>query len=838
VRPEIRFHPGALLADARGTRFIEDVLVDFRYAARALARSPGFVAVSVFTLATAIAIGTVLFTAVNGFFYRPLPVAGGAGVVAIFTSDYDGRERLGASSYADIGDFASGVAPMAEVAGEARVMLGIGANDHIVMVQGAIVSPGYFRMLRVIPALGSFPGESPPEFPAVALSYTLWRRTFGSDTSVIGRQVLVNGQPFTVVAVASPEFRGTSREIADDFWIDGAFAPLVLPRDDMHRSRGARRFHVLARLRDGTPLEALNARLGVVAFRLFQAYPDTWRDTTGNGRVVRAMLERDAHIANVPGSELLLVIGGVVALGLGLLAIASANLASMQMARGAARRREVATRLALGASRGRLVRQLLAECALVVGTGAIAGVVLALVGSALVSHYRPIPLPAIDLSLDWRALGFIAGALVLALLVFGLMPALQTVRSDLLTDLKGGNQPGAGGIRVGGVRGGLIIAQVALSVAFTAASGMVAFALVRNATLGREEARQVLIARVNFLPAAGDSGGVRALTDELIAGIAAIPGVESATATEFIPVRGTRRTVGAEIRDARGDTRRLVLDANAVGPAYFGVVGLAVLRGRDFEPRDAGAADPVVIVSRAMADALWPSEDPIGKRITIDARRRSASAEVIGVVTDPIGRGPATAESYPGLLYLPLRPMAEAELVLHFRAPEAQSEIAGQVMQRLRAENARLVSPEVMTLDRYYDRMVLPQRLMAQASGVLAALQLLLAVAGLSGLVAYVTTLRRREVGIRTALGASRGSVLGLVMRQGIRLTGIGGAIGAALSLVVSRAVALSLPVTMPIVLGALLVAAVIFSITGAIAMWLPAQRALDVAPAVALRAD
>jgi hypothetical protein len=384
----------------------------------------------------------------------------------------------------------------------------------------------------------------------------------------------------------------------------------------------------------------------------------------------------------------------------------------------------------------------------------------------------------------------------------------------------------------------LIVAQVALSVVFTAASGLVAFALIHDASEGRDEARRVRIARVNFLPAAGDSVGVGALTDELIAGIAAIPGVESASAADFVPVRGTRRTVGAEVRDARGQTRRLVLDANAVGPGYFGVVGLPVLRGRDFEPRDSRDATPVVIVSRAMADALWPSEDPIGRRITVDARRGSAPAEVVGVVGDAIGQGPATPESFPGLLYLPMRPGAEAELVLHFRAPEAQPAIAGQVMTRLRAEQARLVATEVMTLDRYYDRVALPQRLMAQASGALAALQLLLAVAGLSGLVAYVTALRRREVGIRTALGASRGSVLALVMRQGIRLTATGGAIGLALSLGVSRVVATSLPVTTPMVLGALLLAAAIFAVTGAIAMLLPAQRALDVAPSVALRVD
>jgi hypothetical protein len=331
---------------------------------------------------------------------------------------------------------------------------------------------------------------------------------------------------------------------------------------------------------------------------------------------------------------------------------------------------------------------------------------------------------------------------------------------------------------------------------------------------------------------------VRALTDALIADIAAIPGVESVSAADFIPVRGRRRTVAAELRGAGGETRRLVLDANGVQPGYFDVVGLSILRGRDFTPGDARVVDPAVIVSRAMADALWPSGEPIGQRITVDARGRSSSAEVVGVVADPVGQGPATAESFPGVLFVPMLPGAEAELVLHVRVPEAQSATAGQVMQRLRDESLRLVSPEVMTLDRYYERVVFPQRLIANASGVLAIMQLLLAVAGLSGLVAYVTALRRREVGIRVALGASRRSVLGLVMRQGIRLTAVGGAIGLALSLLVSRVVALSLPVTMPVVFNALLVAAVIFSVTGAIAMWLPARRALDLAPAVALRTE
>ena len=820
--------------DARGTRVVEDIFADLRYAARSLARAPGFVAVSIFTLAISIAIGTALFTAVNGLIYRPLPIPDGDRLIAIYTSDYNGRERRGSSSYADLVDFAREAEPVADLAGQARVMFALTINDNVKLVTGSLVSSGYFRVMRVRPEAGRFPSVEKPDVPSIVLSYTLWRTAFGSDSSAIGRSVRVNGQPFTILAVAPPVFRGTSRENADEFWIDATFAPLVSPRDDFLERRGNRAFHLFGRLRNGASLDALKSRLDVVASRLYQAEPDAWRDTTGSGRVVTAMLEHDGYMASIQLPDLLAIIGGVVALGFGLLAIACANLASMQLARGAARRREIATRLALGASRGRLIRQLLAECALVTVPGAIAGVVLAVMTSTLVSHYRPIPLPSIDLSLDWRALAFIAGALMLALLVFGLLPALQTVNADVLTDLKG-EHGGSRGARIGGMRGGLIVVQVALSVVFTAASGLVALALMRNASEGRDEARKVLIARLNFLPAGGDSARVRTLVDELIARINAIPGVVSTSAAEFIPVRGTRRTVMAEVRDAARQTKKRELDVTAVAPRYFRVVGIPLLRGRDFEPRDVGVGYQTVIVTKAMADALWPGEDAMGKRIVINDK---SSAEVVGVATDPLGQGPATEHSYPGLLYLPMNLRAEAEVILHVRAPSRQAAIAGQLAQMLHRESTRIVAPDVITLDEYYNRVVLPQRIMARASGVLAALQLLLAVAGLSGLVAYVTTLRRREIGIRTALGASGRSVIVLVMRQGVRLTLIGGAIGLLLSLAVSQVIAATMPVTVPVMVGGLVLAAGIFAFVAMIAMLLPACRALDVAPAVALRVD
>jgi ABC-type antimicrobial peptide transport system permease subunit len=297
-------------------------------------------------------------------------------------------------------------------------------------------------------------------------------------------------------------------------------------------------------------------------------------------------------------------------------------------------------------------------------------------------------------------------------------------------------------------------------------------------------------------------------------------------------------SVIAETRSAAGEAKQRELDANFIRPGYFSVIGVPVLRGRDFRSGDLVTVSGVAIVSRGMAGALWPGEDPIGKRLTVETGTGPAPTEVIGVVADPVGFVPATDRSYPGLIYLPLRSGSEARVIFHARARSGQTAIAAQVAEQFRRYGARLVAPRAITLDEYRDRVLAPQRIMARASGAIAAVQLVLAIAGLSGLVAYVTALRRREIGIRTALGASRRSVLALVMRQGIRLTAIGGAIGLALSVIVARVVADSLTVTPSITVGGLLLAAVVFALVGTVAMLLPARRALDVVPAVALRVD
>jgi len=546
------------------------------------------------------------------------------------------------------------------------------------------------------------------------------------------------------------------------------------------------------------------------------------------------MREQDAHLANIPPAELLMLMGGVLGFGFGLVIIACTNLASMQMARGASRRREIATRLALGAGRGRIIRQLLAECCLVAVPGILIGVALAYAVAALLSHYRPIPIPSLDFSMDWRAIAFIAGASAVSLLVFGLMPALQTVRADLTADLKGSDVPGSKGLRIGGMRGGLIIAQVALSVLFTASAAVAAIGIDRFASSDRGDAQHVLVSRLNFLPTAGDSTRVRATLAEVLTAVTAIPGVQAASGALGIPVRGTRLTAYGETRTASGEVKKRELDGNYVRPDYFKVLGLRLLRGRDFVQSD--RPGDAVIVSKAMADALWPGEDALGKRIRVE--ERSTISQVIGVVADPVGFAPATDRSYPGLIYLPFPVNREAEINLQVRVQSGQDAVAQQITDVLRRYSAVVVAPKPITLDEYYDRTMLPLRVLAQASAAIALFQFLLAIAGLSGLVAYVTELRRREIGIRTALGATRVSVLRLVTRQGLRLTLAGAVIGLGLSGVASAAMADAIALTPVIVATGLLLAAAVFAIVGTIAMLIPARRALDVAPAVALRAD
>ncbi|MBD0320411.1 MAG: ABC transporter permease, partial [Gemmatimonadetes bacterium] len=689
-------------------------------------------------------------------------------------------------SYPDLLSFQEGSAALAELAGESRLVAAIGSGDDVALLHGALVSSGYFPMLRVKPALGRFERAIRPDEPTIVLGHTLWRRAFGADPGMIGKTVAVNGHFYRVTAVAPPEFLGTTRDVVSEYWIDAGFSPLLLPREDVLTERRDRRFQIVGRLREGATLPELRARLAAVAARMYQVDPAAWREEAGHGRRVSVLLERDARHAGMAPGELLMMMGGVIALGLGFLLVASANLASLYLARAVARRQEIATRLALGAGRGRLIRQLLTESAVVALPGALLGIALAAAISAAVARYRPDGFPNLELAIDLPTLLFTAGGTLAALLVFGLMPALQSARTDVLAHLKDGGYAGSLGIRTGRMRGGLIVTQVALSLTFTAGAVLIASALTRLAGDRRIDAPRVLVAPVTLLQAAGDSVRAAAMVRDVIGQLEQLPGTEAASAAMMVPSSGSRMTTGVVPLDRSEPGSSRSIDANRVRPRFFEVIGLPLLRGRDFTEAEMSGSAGVAIISTGLAERLWPGRDALGRRLHCDAA--GGEVEIIGVAGELASRS-----SGGGLLYLPLQ-AGGGSLVLHVRASGSARALAAPVTGELRRYGGRMVASEVATMGQYMDRAFMAQRVAARVSGVLALLQMVLAVAGLSGLVAYVTAQRRREIGIRAALGAGSRSILARVLRQGVRLTALGGALGGALSVLAARVIATTLP--------------------------------------------
>ena len=810
--------------DARGTRWLEDAMVDVRYGARAMARTPLFAGVSILTIALAIGVGAVLFSGVHGFVHRPLPVPQGAKLLAVWTSDSDGSVQ-GGNSYADVESFVDAASGVADFAGESRTRFAVTSGDETVLVSGVLVTPDYWRTLQVRPALGAFaPVER--DAPSVVLSYGLWRRAFAADPSIAGKPIRINGHAFRVAAVAPPKFIGVFREEAVEAWIDARFADLLQPGNRLIANRGWRTFNVVARLRDGTTADALQSRLSIVAERLHADMKHEWSEASGRGRRITVLPEQAARLGETSRNELLLLVGGVALSGLALLALATTNLACLQLARAAARRQEIATRLALGAAQARLVRQLLAESAAIALPGAALGLALAAGFAAAATRYRPPGLPNIDLSIDPAALLYVAGALVLALLVFGLLPALQGARVDMRSDLNATNRSGRGASSVGKVRGTLIAAQVALSMMFAASSALIAVTLAKRVA-GSGDGDRVIVAPLTILP--GDSARAAAAIQDLVAELPRIPGVMAASAAAIVPNSGSRIEAALEPVGSVGLTSGTV-DINLVLPEYFAVTGIPLLRGRDFTTADLTSGSRAVIVSHRFAARHWPGQDALGKQLVRQPRQE---LEVVGVV------GEASEDSASaGLLYLPMASGSRDNLVLHARVRDATPEVRASIARALRDRGTHLVATEVSTLNRYKERTVMPHIVGARASAIVAALQLALALAGLSGLVAYATAQRRGEIGIRMALGASGRSILGLVLREGVMLTAIGSVAGAILSVVAGQFLISMMPMRAAFDARPVIAAAVLLLSVAGTAMWLTARRALLVQPATALRAE
>lgn len=802
---------------------MDTLLQDVRYAVRTLLRSPGFAGVAIVTLALGIGANSAVFSLANAVFLRPIPaVADPAGLVRIYGGE-PGSGGLNPISYPDYQDVAAGthrVYSGVAAAGGLRVV-----RDGDVPTPTQVVSGDYFRVLGVRPALGRgflAADDQPGARPVAVVSHRLWTRELGGTPDVLGGTLRLNGQAFTIVGVAAEGFHGTEVDPMLDVWVPLQQVHLLRGiREPGHGSltdRGSHWLFGIARLRPGVAREQGAAALQQVAARLNAQNPGVHE-----GFRLR-QLPGGTLVSAAGAPEVLLVFAVLMVVVGAVLCVACANVANLLLARAAARRREIAVRLSLGAGRGRLVRQLLTESLLLALCGGAAGVALARLSPLL---FRLLELPSsLDLSVDGRVLLHAAAVTLLTGLLFGLAPALQSVRAGTVEALKEGT---AGGGRSGSrLRAMLTATQVALSLAMLVAAGLLlrSLWLLQSAAVPYDEA-PVAVSWLDPAPA-GDPAGRRLGTERLLEAAAGTPGVERAAVGSMVPMADHREE--AEFVSPGGAALRAQL--NVVSAGYFEVLRLPVAAGRALGPTDRAGGAPVAVVSRALAGAVWPGRSPLGQRLR-SAGETPVDYEVVGVVDDVVySRGAGVRPT----VYLSWEQSGRPDGILHVRTRPGTTGLEPALTEAARGAGVALLG--VRTLPQMRREAAFPQRMTGVLLSICGGVGLLLAGVGLYGVVAYGVAQRTREIGVRVALGARPAQVRRLVVGEGVRMAAAGVAFGLILALGIGQALRTLLfgvTSTDPLTFGG--VAALLLAVAAG-ASWIPARRAARLEPMRALRSE
>jgi len=806
---------------------MSSLLQDLRYAARMLRRSPCFSITAILTLAVGLGVSSSIFTLLYSAVLRPLPVKQPERIVNVYQSIEGAGRRIQGSplfvSYAEYTDYREQTNAFAGLAAYAETRLPL-AGGEAESINGLLVSDNYFSVLGAATAVGRTFAESDCQAagacPLAVLSYGFWQRRFGGDPGIVGEALLLNRQRCTIVGILAPDFRGTEM-VAPDVYVPLMMQARLQPDADYLSLRDCSWLKLIGRLQPGATIAQAQAEMSVIAAQTDQDYigrKTTVEVTSGaylNGPEVRQR-----------GFGIVMAVTVVVAL---ILLIVCANTANLLLARAAGRQREIGVRLALGASRGRLIRQLLTESLLLALTGGAAGLLLAFWLPPV--FMSVIPEAGIDINLtpDLTVFGYTFLTSLVVGIVFGLAPAMEATRLNLVASLKAesfGFGKRAGGSRLNRF---LVIAQVAVSLVLLMGTGLLIRSLQRaqSVDLGFEPKR-LLICSLDLASDGQMGTKATALVEQLNERLMALPGVESVALAGTVPFAGKRYgTITVEGR--KSAAQEFTINDNMVSPSYFQTLGIPIVQGRAFSEQEARAGQPVAVVSAAMARRFWPADDAIGKRFKYGA----AVYEVVGIARDASSLQ-LDVEDGP-LLYVPASADKPAGMFLIVRTATNPQTLVAAVKEAARTLDAGApvaVKPMMENLD----RVMQPARSTALLLGALSLLAWALAMAGVYGIVAYAVSRRRREIGIRMALGAQPASVLRLVIRQGLRLTLIGIAIGLLLSFAASQILSSALfglnafdPLTFAGI--ALLVAA-----AALLACYIPARRATKVDPMVALR--
>ena len=819
---------------------LETAFQDIRYGIRLLSRSPLFTATAVLSLAIGIGANTAIFAPASAMLLRPLPGVQQAGRLVDIGRTQNGQ-GFDTSSYPNYRDLRARVTTLTGVyAGRLDpTPMGLGGQDGAERIYGTIVTGNYFSILGTSPAAGRLLADSDDTgadgHQVMVISYELWQRRFAGDRTIIGQTVPLNGAPFAIVGVAPPGFQGTT-VLRSDVWVPISAMPLAMPRNNgsLLTERSAVWLIMGGRLKPGVTVAQANAEVAAIGASLEREFP---RENRGKGLTAMKSAVIPGHVDILAGFlALLMGIVGVVLL------IACVNLSGMLLARAAGRRREVAVRLAIGATRARLMRQMLTETLLLFAAGGALGILLSRWLQAMLLGVLPqLPVPlAIDMPMDLRVLAFALVLSCAAALVAGLAPALQASRPDVVRALKAEGAGAGSRLRL---RSAFLVGQVALSLLLVVTAALFLRSLGRAASMNPGfEARNVDVAMLDLsLAQYTDASGPAVLRD-LVSRAAARPGVASAALAIDLPLDGgnvglgTLKTPGIR----HGESEEVRAHWNAVSPGYFRTLNLPLARGRDFDDADAAKAPKVAIVNEALARAAWGTADAVGR--TFQANYTDAGWEavtIVGVTTDAqvewLG-----GEVYP-LIYVPLsqRYVPRVSLLVKTGGESAIPQSAIPMMRAVVRElNPNLPVTQALPLTDINALQLIPQRVAGAASGAFGIVGLLLAAIGIYGVTSYTVHQRVREIGIRVALGADRSTVLAMILRQGAMLTALGVVIGLAAGAIVAqviRSLLFDISALDPISFGA---AALIFVAVSLLASYVPARRATRVDPMIALRAE
>lgn len=812
--------------DAWGWAFAERLIQDARGALRMTRRDPGFSAVAALTLALGVGATTAILNVVDALLLGPLPFADADRLVVLFATTPKLGVYRDTTSFYDISAWRDQSRAFTGIAAYRRDELNITGDGAPEPVTGLRASDELLSVLGVSPAIGrTFNLQEQHGGAAVAvISHGLWTRRYGSDPRILSRTILLNEVSHSVIGVLPPGVQFPAFQATD----------VLLPVPE-RPCRSCGYLRAVARLKPGVSATAAQAELDVIAARLEKAFPES-----NGGRGVNVVPLRDVAVGPV-GTPLLVLLGA----GVFVLLIGCGNVGNLVLARGIARQREFAVRSALGAGAGRLVRQLLTESVCLALIAALLGAVLAVLGSellvaSLLSQRFPLP----EISFSWTLLAFALLIAVLSGLLSGLPPALMVWKADVAHSLKQDGRSQTGGVTQNRLRNLLVVSQTALTVMLLVGAGLLvkSFILLQQVDIGLNP-RNVLTADLLLSKRNADPGRADRFMREVLDSIAALPGVQNVALQSQSPFQGAgrRETFTIEGQPDPGPRNGHAAYWNRVGGDFFGALGISIVRGRDFDGRDTATSPPVALVNETMARRFWPKEDAIGKRLRLYYDKDSERwLSIIGIVRDPRYRyDESTPQIFLPQPQHPLRSLPytrEAVVSLVVRTAGNPAGIATAVQSAIWAVDKDQPVLNLQPLEQILWQSVAAPRIYMLLLGTFAAIALVIACAGIYGVSAYAVVRRRREIGIRLAVGATPGQIVALVLRHGMVLTLIGVGIGVAGSLALTKIITGFLHGIAATDAPTFVAVLALFAAVAFLSTYVPARRAARIDPTVAFR--